>query len=168
MKAKTAIKKSTMKPGSGKTWTDKVNDPSKKHVVKKLDKDFADMSAGCKMLIATPAIIDAYVRQIPRGKSSTLKTLRQDLATEYRADYTCPVTSGIFLRIVAEAAHEQWKKGAPLKSIAPFWRIVEETSPLNNKFSFGATFVKTQRKREGILSEEKAKKMKARPGVTSG
>jgi hypothetical protein len=141
---------STMKPGKGKTWTDKVNDPSKVHQLKKLDKDFADMPAGCKMLIATPKIVDEYVKQIPKGSSSSLATMRRDLASEYGSEYTCPVTSGIFLRIVAEAAHEQLQAGTSINKITPFWRVVDEKSPLNKKLSFGEDFVKEQRKKEGI------------------
>jgi len=144
------MKKETMKPGKGKTWTDKVNDPTKTFVVKKLDKDFADMPAGAKMLIATPKIVDDYVRQIPKGKSTSLATLRKDLAVEYGAEYTCPVTSGIFLRIVSEAAHEQLEKGVPASKVTPFWRIVDPKSPLNKKLSFGAKFVVDQRKKEKI------------------
>jgi hypothetical protein len=143
-------KKATVKPAKGKTWTDKVNDPTKEFQVKKLNKDFADMTAGAKMFIATPKIIDDYVRHIPKGKSGSIATMRKDLANEYGADYTCPVTSGIFLRIVSEAAYEQIEKGTPLSKVTPFWRVVDEKSALNKKFSFGEAFVKRQRKSEGI------------------
>jgi hypothetical protein len=149
--------KATMKPGRGKTWADKVNDRTKVHQVKKLDKDFADMPANSMMLIATPKIIDGYVRQIPKGKSVSLGTMRQDLANEYRAEHTCPVTSGIFLRIVAEAAYEQLEQGKPLNKVTPFWRVVDEKSTLNKKLSFGPDFVKQQREKEGI-SEPKLKR----------
>jgi hypothetical protein len=150
---KSLVKKSAkpiVKPAKGKTWTDKVNDPTKEFQVKKLEKDFADMPAGSKMLIATSKIIDEYVRHIPKGKSGSLATMRKDLASEYGADYTCPVTSGIFLRIVSEAAYEQIEKGTPLNKVAPFWRVVDEKSALNKKLSFGEAFVKQQRKSESI------------------
>jgi len=152
---KTASKaaKPTMKPGRGKTWADKVNDPAKEFIVKKLEKDFADMPAGSKMLIATPKIIDEYIRQIPKGKSSSLATMRRDLANEYGAEYTCPVTSGIFLRIVSEAAHEQIEKGVALNKVTPFWRVVDEKSTLNKKLSFGTEFVMNQRTKEGLSSK---------------
>jgi hypothetical protein len=145
--------KATMKPARGKTWTDKVNDPAKEIQIKKLDKDFADMPAGAKMLIATPKIIDEYIRHIPKGKSGSLAAMRKDLASEYGADYTCPVTSGIFLRIVSEAAHEQIEKGTPISKVAPFWRVVDEKSALSKKLSFGAEFVLKQRKKEGLSSK---------------
>jgi hypothetical protein len=149
---KPSAKKVTMKPAKGKTWTDKVNDPTKEFQIKKLDKDFADMPAGSKMLIATPKIIDEYVRLIPKGKSGSLATLRKDLAIEYGAEYTCPVTSGIFLRIVSEAAHEQIEQGASLSKVTPFWRVVDGNSALNKKLSFGPEFVVTQRKKERLIS----------------
>jgi hypothetical protein len=142
--------KSTKKAQEGKTWTEKMNDPSKEAVVKKIDKPFADIPAGGKMLIATPKIIDTYVRQIPKGKSVSLLTMRQDLALEFQAEYTCPVTTGIFLRIVSEAAHEQWEAGKTIGRITPFWRVVDPASALNKKLSFGETFVRTHRKKEGM------------------
>jgi hypothetical protein len=145
-----------MKPGKGKTWSDKVHDVTKTHQVKRIEKDFADMPANSTMLIATPKIIDEYVRQIPKGKGVSLQTLRKDLAIQYNADYTCPVTSGIFLRIVSEAAYEQLEQGKALSKITPFWRVVDEKSPLIKKLSFGSEFVLQQRQKEGI--DDKAKK----------
>jgi hypothetical protein len=147
---KVAAKKSGMKPGKGKTWMDKVRE-EKAPQVKRIDKSFADIPAGGKMLIASPKIIDAYVRQIPKGKSVTLATIRKDLASEYHAEYTCPVTTGIFLRIVSEAAHEEIAAGKPASKVTPFWRAVDENSPLARKLSFGPTFIKTMRKKEGII-----------------
>lgn len=146
-KAKT---KTAVKSVKHKSWTDKVNDESKVKQVKRVEKDFADIPANSNMLIATPKIIDEYVRAIPKGKAVSLQTMRKDLALTYGAEYTCPVTTGIFLRMVAEAAHEQLESGKALKNVAPFWRVVEEQSPLNKKLSFGPDFVTEQRKKEGI------------------
>ncbi len=147
---KQAEPKKTSSARAQKSWTEKVKDPTKTFVVKKLDKDFADMPAGAQMLIATPQIVEDYLRHIPKGKSVTLQTLRNDLAHDYRAQYTCPVTTGIFLRIVSEAAHEQLTAGKPLNQVAPFWRVVGPKSALNKKLSFGVGFVTKQRKAEGI------------------
>jgi hypothetical protein len=142
-----------MKPAKGKTWTDKVNDPTKMHQVKKLDKEFADMPSGSTMLIATPKIINDYIAQIPKGTGSNLSRMRKDLADVYHAEYTCPVTSGIFLRIISEAAYEQIAKGTPINKVTPFWRVIDEKSALNKKFSFGPDFVINQRKKEGLLKK---------------
>jgi hypothetical protein len=145
-------------PAKGKTWTDKIL-AGKPHEVKVNEKGFADIPPGSVMLIATPKIIDEYVKQIPKGSSVSLQTMRKDLATEFKAEYTCPVTTGIFMRIVAEAAHEQFTKGKALKNVAPFWRVVDENSTIGKKVSFGTDFIKKQRDKEG-LSKPPVKKSK--------
>lgn len=154
---RTTARKATFKPGKGKSWTDKVLLDDKQPQVKRIDKKFADIPAGCSMLIATPRIIDNYLRTIPKGKAMTLQTMRNDLAREYNAEYTCPVTTGIFLRIVSEAAFEQLGQGKRISSVAPFWRLVDEKSPLAGKLSFGSDFIKSQREREGIARLEATK-----------
>jgi hypothetical protein len=133
-----------------KTWQEKMLG-TKEWKVEKTDKDFADMPKGSKMLVATPMIVEEYIRNIPKGTSTTLQQMRKDLAAEYNADYTCPITSGIFLRIVAEAAYEQMMKGKPIKSIAPFWRMIDEKSPTAKKLSFGTELLIKERKKEGIV-----------------
>ena len=108
------------------------------------------MKKGEKMLIATPLIVDDYIRHIPKGKEGSLAQMRKDLAAEYHADKTCPVTSGIFLRIVAEAAYEEYRQGKPISKIAPFWRIINEQSPAAKKLTFGIDFLLEQRRKEKL------------------
>jgi hypothetical protein len=78
--------------------------------------------------------------------------MRKDLAAEYKAQYTCPVTSGIFLRIVAENAYEEYQKGKPVSKITPFWRMLDRKSPALKKLTFGTAFVEEQWKKEGITA----------------
>jgi hypothetical protein len=80
------------------------------------------------MFIATPIIIDAYIKQIPKEKKVSIQTMREDFALENRADYTCPVTTGIFLRIVAEPNFENYQAIKSLKGLTLFWRVVEPDS----------------------------------------
>jgi len=134
-----------------KTWAEKMLS-DKKYEVKKNDYDFADIPAGSKMLIATPKIVDDYVRQIPKGHFTDIKQMRRDLAAEYGAEYTCPVTAGIFLRIVAENAYEEYEKGKSINKITPFWRAMSVKSPSAKKLTFGMKFLKDQQKKEGIIS----------------
>jgi len=153
---KTSKSTSTVKTsgGRGKTWAEKFSTRTQPEV-KKLDKDFADMKAGSKMLIATPAIIDEYVRQVPEGNQVDVPTIRRDLAETFQADATCPVTTGIFLRIAAEKAYEEHQQGKSLKKIMPFWRAVSPKSPLAKKLACGEDFIQSQRKREGIADKKK-------------
>ena len=66
-----------------KTWIDK-RDCEKSYKIKTIDKKFADIIEGSKMFIATPLIIDEYVKQIPFGKSTQLTTMRDNLAIKYK------------------------------------------------------------------------------------
>ena len=79
-------------------------------------------------LIPRPEIIDDYIKHVPFGKSIKLSTMRNDLAIEYQADKTCPVTAGIFLRIVSEASFEELNEGKSIDEITPFWRMVHPQS----------------------------------------
>ncbi|HMR56513.1 MAG TPA: hypothetical protein PLM56_01525 [Cyclobacteriaceae bacterium] len=148
MKSKTLPKRISRKTATKKSWTDRMEQDNS--VVKILDKDFADMKAGSKMYISNPKIIEAYIRNIPKGSSVDLKTLRNDLAIEHMADVTCPVTTGIFLRIVAEAASEQFEQGKSIGRITPFWRVIDEKMPLAKKLTFGTKLIHEQRKKEKL------------------
>jgi hypothetical protein len=130
-----------------KSWLDKLNE-NKESKIKKIDIDFADIPAGSNMFIATPKLIDQYINEIGVGKRIDLKTLRKDLAIEHNADYTCPVTTGIFLRIVAEANYEKLQQGKHLQEITPFWRVIEPNSALAKKLTFGQDFLLEQIEKE--------------------
>jgi hypothetical protein len=132
-----------------KSWQEKLH-TERQPQIEKSDKDFAGIKAGQMMLIPTPMLVDAYIRQIPKGTHVDLATLRKDLASEYHAEVTCPLTTGIFVRIAAEAAYEEYGQGKPLSKITPFWRVIDERSPAAKKLSFGMDFLKEQRKKEGL------------------
>ena len=132
-----------------KTWAEKLNSTAT-HKVEVTDKKFADIPEGAKMLVATPRIVEEYVKNIPEGSSSTLQQMSQDLAREYGAEYSCPITSGIFLRIVAEHAYEELQTGKPVDEMAPFWRIIDSKAPAAKKLTFGMDFLKEERRKEGL------------------
>lgn len=54
-----------------------------------------------KMLIPSPLLADEVVKKIPEGELVTVNNIRNYLADKYRADMTCPLTTGIFLNIAA-------------------------------------------------------------------
>jgi 6-O-methylguanine DNA methyltransferase, DNA binding domain len=87
-----------------------------------------------RMLIASPLEIQDAIRRIPEGRVLRISDLRSTLAVKFRADYTCPMTTGLFLRIVAEAANEERGKAGAL---VPYWRVVGDDGQLNSKFPGG-------------------------------
>lgn len=132
-----------------KSWKEKMN-PKAQWKIEVSDKKFSDIPEGATMLIATPTIVEAYVRNIPEGRHTSLAQMRKDLAAEYHAEYMCPVTAGIFLRIVAEKAYEEYLEGKSLHEIAPFWRIIDKNTSTAKKLSFGTGFINEQRKSEDL------------------
>ena len=56
--------------------------------------------------VPSPRDVDAMIRKVPKGGLITVGRLRQDLARKFSADVTCPLTTGIFVRIAAEAAED--------------------------------------------------------------
>ncbi len=96
-----------------KTWREKRDlDKPPKRV--RLGGDFAGIPAGQLMLVATPRLVDDYLRRIPRGERRSIERLRRELARRHRCDATCPVSLAIFLRICAEAAWEELEAGASI------------------------------------------------------
>ena len=81
-----------------KSWREKFFFRIKKKAfeIKTIQKNFWGHVAGSKMLIPTPLIIQEYINHIESGNISDVETMRNDLAIEYGADFTCPMTTGIF------------------------------------------------------------------------
>lgn len=88
------------------TWSEKLSS-SKVAQKKLLDKSVSGMPAGALMYISTPQEIDQYINSVPFGNSKTIQQMRDELAKNNQADCTCPLTTGIFLRIVSHAAFEK-------------------------------------------------------------
>ena len=131
------------------TWRQKLQS-TRPHEVIIIDRPMPGWPAGTTMLIATPLIIDGYLRGIPEGHAVSTGRMREELAKEYGSDTTCALTTGIFLRIASEAALEAMAAGAPRESVAPFWRMVERKSPLAKKLSCGPDEVARLRVAEGL------------------
>src|SRR6266705_1707255 len=114
-------------------WQEKLQRPQEPKLVPVPPK-MARFGKG-KMLIPTPKLVDDIVRRVPKGKLVTVGELRTKLARDHGADVACPLTTGIFVRIVAEAANEASQQGA--KRITPYWRVVRDNGELNPKFPGG-------------------------------
>jgi hypothetical protein len=131
------------------TWTEKLSLPKRSHK-KRLNKAVAGMPAGALMYISTPIEIDEYINAIPHGHSVSIHQMRAELAKRNQADCTCPLTTGIFLRIVAEAAFERIQNSGSSR-ITPFWRLIDPGASIVKKLTFGSAFIEKMRAEESIL-----------------
>jgi hypothetical protein len=117
-----------------KTWQEKL-DNGKQPLVGVMNRAVRGVPAGGMMLIPTPRQVDDYIRSIPKGTEKTQQEMGNDLAKKAGADITCPMCTGIFLRISAEAAHEEMVEGK--EDVSPFWRIIPPKANVRTKLTFG-------------------------------
>ena len=93
------------------------------------------MFGGVNMAIAPPMDYDEIMRKIPEGKLITSKEIREAIAKKYNADYTCQMTAGIFINIVANASRERELEGSD--DLVPYWRTLKKDGELNEKYPDG-------------------------------
>lgn len=118
-----------------------------------LEKSFSGLVAGSSLLIATPAMVQQAIDRVPPGRTRSTAELRAELAAGSGADATCPLTTGIFLRIVAELALEDLAAGVPVDRVTPFWRVIDPDSILAGKLGCGRDFIRVRRAEGAALGE---------------
>ena len=110
-----------------------------------MDKAWAGMQPGDKMLVTTPQIVDAYIRGIPHGKTETIPEMRDALAAAEACSGTCPMSTAIFVRMVAEAALEEIADGKPVSEVSPFWRMITSKDKMAKKLNVDPAWIDEQR-----------------------
>jgi hypothetical protein len=110
------------------------------HVVM-LASPFAGVPAGASMLISSPGEIANYLARIPPGETRTLDRMRNEMARKAEAQAMCPVTTAIYLKVVAEVALADLAEGTPLDQVIPFWRVVTPDSKVAGRLSCGPDHV---------------------------
>ena len=127
-----------------KTWREKLETGQEPKVVN-------DPRGRGKMLIPRPLDVDAVMRRVEKGRLVTVDQIRKHLAKDFHADLTCPLCTGIFLRIAAETAEEDLSRGE--KQITPYWRVIKADGSLNQKFPGGVDAQAAHLKKEGHTIE---------------
>lgn len=95
------------------------------------------------MLIAPPLAYHALMKIVPRGRVATADNMRRFLAVQHGADWTCPLTAGLFIILSAHASEEE-----PSDSI-PYWRTLKAKGELNPKYPGGTDAQKALLEQEG-------------------
>ena len=131
---------------SSTSWRQKLEKNQEPKVVE-IPATMARRFGTGKMLIPKPLDVDALIRKVRKTRLVTQSEIRSRLARDFNADVTCPITTGIFLRIAAEAAEEDLRLGR--KRITPYWRVIREDGSLNEKLPGGAEGQSRLLKQEG-------------------
>src|SRR5262249_17274540 len=84
------------------------------------------------MVVPAPLEVDSIMRRVPKGKVITINEIRAALAQKHGVNICCPITTGIFAWIAANAAEESAADGK--KNITPYWRTLKTGGELNPKY----------------------------------
>jgi alkylated DNA nucleotide flippase Atl1 len=122
------------KSAAGKTWREKL-ERSKGKVVPMPPK-MANRLGNGTLLVPKGTDVEAAIRRIRSGELVTQALLREHLARAAGADIACPITTGIFVRIAAEAAAEEERAGK--QRVTPYWRVIGNDGSLLEKLPGGA------------------------------
>jgi hypothetical protein len=131
---------------------DKIQEPRVVDIPPKMQKQYGNG----RMLIATPALVDALMRKPASGQLVTVNQIREQLAEDFAADSTCPLTTGIFVRIAAEAAEEYRHLGRD--DTTPYWRTLKADGSLIEKLPGGVEAQAEHLEQEGHSIEYRAGK----------
>ncbi len=136
----------------------KIADTSKQpKIVERLPDDVPWAPNGASMVVSTPWEVNAIISSIPAGKLLTITEIREFLAQKHHTDIACPVSTGIFINIVARAAQEMRSEGK--RAIAPYWRVLRADGSLNPKYPDGAEGQQRLLETEGYHFTQKGKKI---------
>jgi alkylated DNA nucleotide flippase Atl1 len=139
-----------------KTWCEKLNENKGLPKVEKITEKMSKRWGKGTVVIPAPVEVDEIMRKIPKGKVTTINEIRAALAKKHHATIGCPITTGIFAWIAANAAEEQKQTGN--EEITPYWRTLKTGGVLNEKYPGGVSVQKNLLEQEGHEIVEKGKK----------
>ena len=107
---------------------------------------------GSRMYFAPPIDYDRIMKQVPYGKVITIGKIREYFAKMSGADFTEPITAGIFASIVAWASYQR------TDDKTPYWRTLKADGELNAKYPGGVEAQKEKLEEEGHTIIQKGRK----------
>lgn len=139
-----------------KTWREKLDDDKGFPRVFEIDPAKNKRWGSGTCVIPAPLEVDELMRRVPRGKLTTITELRDVLARRHGASMACPITTGIFAWIAANAAAEA--QAARQKDTTPFWRTLKSGGELNPKYPGGIRLLKQKLASEGHVIKQRGKR----------
>lgn len=107
---------------------------------------------GSRMYFAPPIDYDRVMKKIPFGKVLTVGKIREYFAKMNHADFTEPITAGIFISIAA------WASSQRSEDKTPYWRTLKANGELNEKYPGGIKAQKEKLEAEGHTVLQKGRK----------
>ncbi|MDH5376463.1 MAG: MGMT family protein [Candidatus Bathyarchaeota archaeon] len=143
-------------PTKKKSWTEKLADSKDLPRVEEITEKMSKRWGTGTVVIPAPIEVDAMMRKVPRGKLVTINEIRAALARKHGATIGCPMTTGIFAWVAANAADEQREEG--VKDVTPYWRTLKTGGVINEKYLGGVERQRKLLEKEGHEVIQKGKK----------
>ena len=116
------------------------------------DSKSIERYGGKRMYFPPPIDYDKVMKQVPFGKVITVGKIREYFAKVSGADFTEPITAGIFVSIAAWASFQR------SEDETPYWRTLKAGGELNEKYPGGAEAQKEKLEAEGHTIIQKGRK----------
>lgn len=139
-----------------KSWTEKLMDSKDLPKVEAITEKMSKRWGAGTVVIPAPIEVDEIMRRIPKGKIVTINDIRAALAKKHHATIGCPITTGIFAWVAANAAEEKQQKGET--DITPYWRTLKTGGEINAKYPGGTEVQEKLLEKEGHRVVQKGKK----------
>jgi len=139
-----------------KSWSDKLRDSKGLPKVQKISGKMSKRWGRGTVVIPAPLEVDEMMRKVPRGKLVTVNEIRSALARKHNATIGCPLTTGIFAWIAANAAEDQKWQGN--QDITAYWRTLKKGGVINAKYPGGVEAQKRLLEQEGHRVVQKGKR----------
>ena len=130
-----------------KSWCEKLSDSKGLPKVEKIKGKMSTRWGTGTVVIPAPMEVDEIMKDVPKGKLITINEIRTRLAKKHKATIGCPITTGIFAWIAANAAEERRQKGE--KNTTPYWRTLKTGGVINAKYPGGVEEQKKLLEKEG-------------------
>lgn len=118
-----------------KSWREKLADDKGLPQVQEITDEMSKRWGIGTVVIPAPREVDEIMKRVPEGKLITINEIRAALAKKHGATIGCPITTGIFAWIAANAAGEEAVEGK--KTITPYWRTLKTGGLINEKYPGG-------------------------------
>jgi hypothetical protein len=138
-----------------KSWVEKLNDSKGLPRVVVITDKMSKRGGTGTVAIPAPLEVDGLMRRVPKGKLTTINEIREAVAKKHNATIGCPITTGIFAWVSANAAEEL--KQAGKTDITPYWRTLKVGGILNPKYPGGVEGQKKLLEKEGHKVVQKGK-----------
>ena len=107
---------------------------------------------GGRMYFAPPMEYDRAMRRVPEGKLATTTDIRAYFARANGADFTEPITAGIFVSIAAWASFQRGEDETP------YWRTLKAGGELNPKYPGGIEAQRERLEAEGHIVVQRGRR----------